>query len=181
MKKIRFNRKRVMYYMIKLAKQSGTPECIAKGVMLGLLIGFMIPFGLQIIIVLPLAFAFKANKIVSCAFTLVTNQLTIFVIYPFQCWYASYLMHWLAKDSFKQLSYNTLKTIFKKFIAAPSFSALAELGNDIMVPFLVGGALLGIVSAVIGYFAALSVVRGIRERRERKIMARRASGQTTVV
>lgn len=179
MKKINFNRKRVMYYMIKLAKQSGTPECIAKGVMLGLLIGFMIPFGLQIIIVLPLAFVFKANKIVSCAFTLVTNHITIFFIYPFQCWYASYLMNWLAGNSFKQLSYQTLKEIFKKFIAAPSMKALAELGNDVMVPFLVGGALLGIVSAAIGYFAALFVVRRLRERRERRIMARRASGQNS--
>ena len=45
---------------------------------------------------------------------------------------------------------------------------------EIVVPFFVGGALLGIIAALIGYFSSLALVKRIRDRKEKRKSERRA-------
>jgi len=160
MKKFNLSRRKSLYYMAKLAKQSGTPECIARGVFWGVLVGWVIPFGLQLVIVIPLAFIFKANKLVACASTLVSNHFTIFIMYPFQCWAGSYMLG-------NPLEYAQLKQTFLKLLEDPSWNALLALGVDICVPFFVGGFVFGLCNAVGGYFLALYLVRRFRARKNK--------------
>lgn len=170
------NRKKFLYYMVKLARQSGSPEVVARGVFIGLFIGLLIPFGMQIMIALPLAFAFRANKVTAVAFTLITNPWSIVFIYPFQCYIGSHIIA-------NPLSYQRLKDIFGSFIKkisgsemsmTDSYSELISLGMEIVVPFFVGGFILGITAALIGYFSSLSLVKRIRDRKEKRKSERRA-------
>jgi len=162
--KFRFNRKRLMVYVLKLAKLSGTPECIAKGVGMGLFIGLFIPMGAQLLIVFPLAIWFKANKIAACSFTMITNHFTILFIYPFQCVLGSYIIA-------DPLTYERAKQPFMAFFHSPSLRELTLLGKEIVVPFFVGGAFLGAIFSVSGYFGALYLVRTIRNRKAKRKLA----------
>jgi uncharacterized protein (DUF2062 family) len=169
MKKL--NKRSLAYYYFKLVKQSGEPDYIARGVGLGLFIGLFIPFGLQIAVVLPLAVFLKAAKIPAVAFTFITNQITIFVIYPVQCVVGSYLVgHPMHYSHFK----NMLKGVFKADTIMEKFNALFEMGKEVVIAFFAGGALFGIVIGVAGYFLALWLVK--RHRRKKLLKKQKAYG-----
>lgn len=161
MKKFKFSRRKVLYHTVKLAKQSGTPECIARGVFWGVLVGWVIPFGFQLVVVIPLAIIFKANKLVACAATFVNNHLTVFVMSPFQCWAGSYMIG-------HPLHYGRVRDIFMELLKNPSFGALFNLGTEIFVPFFVGGTVFGVLTGVTGYFLSLYLVRHLRGRKDRR-------------
>ncbi len=160
-----------------------SPESLARGVALGLFIGLLIPMGLQIAIVLPLALAFKAAKVPAIAFTFVTNHVTVFFIYPIQCWIGSYLM-------LSPLRYAELAAQLRGLIAADSFSGMMKeigtLGMQIAVSFFLGGLLFGIIAGVIGYiFTKRAAVRfrarlEERRRRRRRRAAERSAGPETL-
>lgn len=167
---MKLNRKKILYYVVKLAKQSGTPEFVARGVFIGLFIGLVVPFGLQILVALPLAFVFKANKITAVGFTFITNQASIFFIYPFQCFVGSYVIA-------HPISYAHLSARLKSFLhflvsskasIRKSYEELMLLGQEIVIPFFVGGVVLGILVGILGYFASLYLVRQVRGRKERR-------------
>jgi len=169
MKKFRFNRRRRLYYLAKLGKQSGSPEYIARGVFWGFLIGWAIPFGLQLAVVIPLAFLFHANKVVAGAATFINNHLTVFLMYPFQCWAGSYLIG-------RPLHYQQTKDIFTRLLQDPSWKALLDLGTAIFIPFFVGGIVLGIITGVIGYWGVRALLRNLRTRKNARVA--RPAGMT---
>lgn len=158
MDKIRDKRNWLLKIYITIIRQKGTPEYTARGVFLGLFIGLFIPFLFQIVTVLPLAFIFRANKIMAVAFTFVTNHVTIFFIYPVQCYIGSYLVG-------RPLSYEKVKAFFMEFFSKDiSYSALFKGGLDITMSFFAGGLLFAILASVPGYYISLHLVRRHRER-----------------
>jgi uncharacterized protein (DUF2062 family) len=160
MKKLNKNSLRYLYF--KLVKQQGPPDSIARGVAIGFFVGFLIPIGGQMALALALAYLFQAKKIPAMACTWVTNYLTVPFIYPIQCYVGSVLMG-------NKLTFEHIQNIFNKFFKDPSLSGLFNLGIDIFVPFLVGGALFGIVSAFFGYFAAYGMIVRYRQRSDRRL------------
>ena len=68
----------------KMVRDPLPPEDIAAGWTLGVFIGCAIPFGLQLIISIPLAMMMRVSKIGATLGTFVTNPVTIFFIYPAQ-------------------------------------------------------------------------------------------------
>ena len=85
-------RRLVRYYYNKAVREKGSPEYIARGWGIGMFIGFAVPFGLQLLVSIPLSFLLKGSKLGATVGTLATNHFTIFIIYPFQCWLGSYLI-----------------------------------------------------------------------------------------
>ena len=70
----------------KMVKDPLPPESVAAGWALGVFIGFAIPFGLQLIVSVPLALMMRVSKIGATVGTFVTNPATIFFVYPAQTW-----------------------------------------------------------------------------------------------
>ena len=60
------------------------PERVAAGWALGMFIGCTIPFGLQLVVSVPLSVLLRVSKIGATVGTLVTNPLSIVVLYPAQ-------------------------------------------------------------------------------------------------
>ena len=153
---------------LKLMRTQASPASLARGVALGLFIGFFIPMGLQILVVLPLAFLLKAAKIPAVAFTFVTNHVTVFFIYPVQCWVGSYLM-------FNPISLQSLKAQLDGLIHAPdmqtAMAEVARMGLQLGGAFFLGGALFGVIAGVIGYICTYQAAVRFRA----KLAARRAS------
>lgn len=160
MKKLNKNSLRYLYF--KLVKQQGPPDSIARGVAIGLFVGFLVPIGIQMALALALAYIFQAKKIPAMACTWVTNYLTVPFLYPVQCYVGSVLLG-------SKISFSYIESIFKDFFKDPSASGLLNLGVGILVPFLVGGALFGVVSAFFGYFAAYGMITQYRQRSDKRL------------
>ena len=60
------------------------PEDIAAGWALGMFIGCSVPFGMQLVISIPLAMMMRVSKVGATLGTFITNPVTIFFIYPAQ-------------------------------------------------------------------------------------------------
>lgn len=84
-------RKCFSLYM-KIVREKASPEYIARGWAIGWFFGCLIPFGFQLICSIPAAFILKGSKIGATLGTLLTNQVTIFFIYPVQCYVGSRIM-----------------------------------------------------------------------------------------
>lgn len=143
-------------------KQEGTPDYSARGVAIGLFIGFFMPMGGQLITAIPLAYFLRGNKMLAAVFTFVSNPYTITFIYPFQCWLGSVIIG-------APIEYAAIMASFHKvFTSASTATILAlgkELGQELILPFFLAGLILGAISAAIGYAITLWLIT--RHRRKR--------------
>lgn len=69
-----------------MAREKMPPARIAAGWAIGMAVGCAVPFGLQLVVSVPLAVATRTSKIGAVAATFITNPVTIFFIYPAQTW-----------------------------------------------------------------------------------------------
>ena len=163
-------------YHRKVLRQAGDPGYIARGVALGLIIGWVIPMGFQIILVLPLAFLLKAAKVPAIIFTFVSNHFTVIFLYPLQCWLGSLVLR-------NGLTFGKLTRMTRDVVAAlenatmrEAWREFSELGWRVISAFFVGGLLLGVPSALIGYYVTLQLVRRYRSFREARRIRKAGSG-----
>ncbi|MGN0848609.1 MAG: DUF2062 domain-containing protein [Victivallaceae bacterium] len=156
---------------------SGTPDSLARGVALGLFVGFFIIFGLQLVVVVPLAWICRANRIAAVTFTFVTNHVTVFFIYPLQCLAGGYIMG----DNY---SMQALQAKMSGLIHNFTWDNFAGLGGELAVAFMLGGLVFGLVAAIAGYPVALFAAKKIQEkakiRRERRIAKRNQQKRGTL-
>jgi len=137
---------------------------IAAGWALGMFGGCFIPFGMQLIVTVPLSVLWRVSKIGATVGTLITNPVTIFFIYPAQCWVGSRLIG-------SPLSWAYLRgEVYEKLAHASVFSAegwriIADLGGRVLGGFFAGGLLLALVMTPITYFFVLRIVTTFRNLR----------------
>ncbi|OGV52911.1 MAG: hypothetical protein A2X49_09945 [Lentisphaerae bacterium GWF2_52_8] len=165
------------YFYSKLVRHHGSPDYLARGLAAGVFIGLLIPMGFQLLIAIPMAFLVRGSKILAGLGTMITNPWSVTFIYPFQCWIGSILMG-------NPLVFRELNSDFKDLIKAPSWAALFDLGDDILIPFFVGGALLAVIFAVLSYFMVYGMVIRYRARKEQRLhkkLAAAASRTASVV
>ena len=139
----------------KIVKERKSAEFIARGWSLGVFVGSVIPFGIQIYVALPLSFLLKGSKIGALTGTLISNPLTILFLYPAQCWAGSRL---LGKD----ISWETISEAMKGVLTHQDWSSLSQLSGHLVTSFFAGGLLLSAVSTPLTYFFVLHLVRNYR-------------------
>jgi len=140
------------------------PERVAAGWALGMFVGCFIPFGLQLIVSVPLAFRWRVSKIGATIGTLVTNPVTIFFIYPVQCWVGSRIIG--APLSWEHLTndvYPVLKTA--SFFSAKGLEAIASLGWSVLGGFFAGGLLLALILTPPTYLIVYRLITRYRQLR----------------
>ena len=115
------------------------PEDVAAGWALGMFVGCAIPFGLQLVVSVPLALMMRVSKVGATAGTLITNPVTIFFTYPAQTW----LVNRLLFDG--SLSFDRLVEV------EWTWEAVRKLGAEAMASFFLGGFFLAIVLTPITY------------------------------
>ena len=140
----------------KIARDPLPPEDIAAGWALGMFIGCAIPFGMQLVISIPLAMMMRVSKLGATLGTFITNPVSIFFIYPAQTFLVNRL---LFKGS---LTYAKLAE------TEWSWMAVRRLGAEVMASFFLGGFLFAIVLTPITYFVVKRFVVRTRARRERR-------------
>ena len=154
-------RRLLLYYYHKAVREKGTPEYIARGWGIGMFIGFAVPFGLQLMISIPLSFLLKGSKLGAMLGTLATNHFTIFVIYPFQCWLGSYLIG-------SPLSFEEICSKLEQVLEKQDYGTLFSLGKTLILAFFAGGFLLAAVSTPICYYLVKYLVIEYRRNKEKR-------------
>ena len=85
------------------------PGRVAAGWALGMFVGCTVPFGMQLVISVPLAVLLRISKIGASVGTLITNPVSIFFIYPAQTYAVNKLLFGVS------LSYSKLSSAFAVF------------------------------------------------------------------
>ena len=140
----------------KMMREPLPPESIAAGWALGMFIGCSVPFGLQLVISIPLAMMMRVSKVGATLGTFITNPVTIFFIYPAQTFVVNKLLFG------GSLTYSKLAE------TEWTWAAVRKLGAEAMASFFLGGILLAIVLTPITYFVVRRLVVVHRMRKERE-------------
>jgi uncharacterized protein (DUF2062 family) len=122
------------------------PEKVAAGWALGMFVGCSIPFGMQLVISVPLAAMMRVSKIGASVGTLITNPVTIFFIYPAQTYAVNHLLFG-----------GSLK--FSRLMEVEwTWEAVKSLGAEAMASFFLGGMFLAAILTPITYFCVKKFV-----------------------
>jgi uncharacterized protein len=152
-------------YYYKLIRADGSPHAIALGVALGLFLGTAIPLG-QAVLAILFAIIFRANKVVAFAVTWVSNPYTTPFMYLGFCYLGSRILG--TPLSYKEIEYR-IKDIFTSF----SFEKCWDTGFYILLSYIVGGAIIGGIAAIAGYFISKKLVIKYKKLRKTRMLKRR--------
>ena len=135
----------------KMVRDPLPPESVAAGWALGVFVGFAIPFGLQLIVSVPLALMMRVSKVGATVATFVTNPATIFFIYPAQTWVVYNLL-------FGNREMGELPTEWSR-------ETVMSLSGPVIISFFLGGLALALVFSPITYHVVKRIVVGHRRRK----------------
>ena len=138
----------------QMVKDPLPPEDVAAGWALGMFIGCAIPFGLQLLVSIPLAIMMRVSKVGATVGTLITNPFTIFFIYPAQTWVMYNIL-------FGHREMGELPTEWTR-------QSVMALSGPVIISFFLGGIALALVLSPITYFVVKRIVIRHRARVARK-------------
>ena len=132
---------------VRFLKIRGTPREIAFGLAVGLFVSMSPTMGFQMAIAVPIAAMFKWNKLASAMAVWVTNPVTAPFIYSFTYFIGAKLTGMSLGLKAAGEAHNTTMLIF------------AEKAPEIFKAMTLGGVVLGLPLAVIGYYCAFFAVQ----------------------
>ena len=121
-----------------ICRSTRNPESVARGLGLGLFIGFLPAIGFQLIVAFLMAGLLNANRIVTMLATLVTNPFTAIPVSAFSVW----LGEWVLPGNI------LTSTVDGSFQVSEILDSPGRLG----VSYLVGCIILSSVAGIVGYF-----------------------------
>lgn len=138
-----------------------SPERVALGWAIGMFYGCVVPFGFQLILSVPTAVFLRASKVGATVGTLITNPVTIFFIYPAQCYAANRLIG-------GNFSYDAVSKAMDRVISAGDYQTLFSLGGELVLSFFIGGFLFAAFWVPVTYFTVKRIIVNNRSKKERK-------------
>ena len=138
----------------KIVRDPLPPEDIAGGWALGMFIGCSVPFGLQLIVSVPLALMMRVSKVGATLGTFVTNPATIFFLYPAQTWVVYNLL-------FGSREMGELPTEWTR-------ESVMKLSGPVLISFFLGGLALAMLLSPLTYHVVKRIVIKYRSRKRGK-------------
>lgn len=124
-----------------------SPSNIALSFAIGILIGLIIPIGLQTIAVLLLSLFLRINIIIAVVCTLISNPLTIIPIY-------------LSALKIGELAtpYSLPWNKIEMFLKDPTFEMMVSLGGNGVILILVGSVIQGLIASALSYVFVYQII-----------------------
>lgn len=120
-----------------MCRSSKNPESFARGVGLGLFIGFLPAIGFQVILAFLTAGFFNANRLVTMLGTLVTNPFTALPVSAFSIWLGDWV---LPGTSLSEISLKSL-----------DWSQILNSSGQLGLSYIVGCLILSLTASSLGY------------------------------
>lgn len=136
------------YWYLKLIRQEGTPEAIARGWACGVFAGCFPLFGLQTLLGILLATIFQGNKITGAAGTWISNPFTFVPIFYFNFRVGEILLQQQSEFSVAQLE---------------SWGDMGAAGTKFVFILLSGCTFVGLTFGAIAYFFSFNLTKRWRE------------------
>ena len=157
-----------------------SPRSIAFSTALGVFIAFLPIYGLQMLVSLAVATLFRVNRLAAMAMAWISNPFTIPPILWMQYQVGYFTMNGtFIKDPETQAKFEALGETVKEFewshpidSLGSVFGGLWSLGEEILVPTLIGTVVAGAVFALLSYPVAYWLVWHYRELRRRRGLSR---------
>lgn len=125
-----------------------SPRRVAASFAIGVFLGMSPLLGLHTILGIAAAYAFRLNKFVTLVGVFITNPWTIVPIYTFATWFGAKLLG--VKQLIPDIDWSHL-----------DYTKLIVEMEHLLWPFVVGTTLVGLLSAIAGYFIIYhAVVKG---------------------
>ena len=132
--------------IIRLARIKSHSDAVARGLALGVFIGFTPTFGIQILLAIALAYLLRQNKLATFVGIFVTNPLTAPIIYGLEYEIGRILLG--------------MPAVYSR--AAFELSLNWHMGAQVFKPLVLGCLVLGIPAAIIAYALGLRFVPALR-------------------
>jgi uncharacterized protein (DUF2062 family) len=127
-----------------------SPKKIAISFAVGVFIGMSPILGLHTVLGITAAWIFRLNKFVTISGVYITNPWTIVPIYTFATWFGAKLLG--VKKIIPAIDWNNI-----------SFNYLLNETSHLLLPFVFGTTLLGLLSAIAGYIIIYQAVMRSRQ------------------
>jgi uncharacterized protein (DUF2062 family) len=127
-----------------------SPKKIAISFAVGVFIGMSPILGLHTVLGIAAAWIFRLNKFVTISGVYITNPWTIVPIYTFATWFGAKLLG--VKKIIPAIDWNNI-----------SFNYLLNETSHLLLPFVFGTTLLGLLSAIAGYIIIYQAVMRSRQ------------------
>jgi len=128
----------------------------ARAVALGFFVGFAFPMGTHLTSLVVLRSLLRFNYLLAAGVTMVCNPLDIIPLY-----YGYYVLGSLVLGKATTLDITAVEglmnPVMNKTYFWEAFTAFTQLGREFLVRWLVGGTIVGVVSAVPGYWITLKI------------------------
>lgn len=173
------------YVKHRVRRLPDPPHRIARGIFAGILVTFTPLFGFHFVAAAALALLMRGNLVASVLATFVGNPITFVPIAAISLRTGYFL---LGKDDGNQKVMESLGRAFARawndlkenviaiFTGADQhWERLSVFFDDVFLPYLVGGILPGLISAVIGYYVSLPFIQAYQNRRKGLIRAKWAA------
>lgn len=154
------------YFIDPLVSSGNPPWLDARGIAVGLAVGFGVPVGVQMVLLGLLRLCFRFNTVVAFAFTWVNNPLTLIPMY-----YGYYYVGSLILGRPVALTGETFGQLMTPVVHAgnfwESFQGFARLGWDIVERWAVTAVSLAAITGVLGYVVGYHIQKTNCVRRAR--------------
>ncbi len=139
---------REKFRQILVIKES--PRLLALSFATGIFIGMSPLLGIHTLLGLAVAWKFRLNKLVTLLGVYITNPWTIIPIYSFGTWVGAKLL-------------GIHKVLPEVDWSSVTFLDIMEKCRRLVLPFIVGNTVMGLVAAFIGYWVIYTAVKRTRE------------------
>jgi len=150
----------------RLLQLDDTPESIAMGTAVGMFVAWTPTVGIQIVMVLILALAIPMNRIAALIMIYISNPLTMVPMYYLEYVVGLTLLgrDGMSYDEFLELCNVTIELARQESYWSATLTFFRELGYPILTALIVGGTVIGALTAVPTYPLTLNWIRKYRER-----------------
>lgn len=156
------------YFVEPFVSSKSPPWFDARGVALGLFIGFGIPLGAQMVCLGLLRLVMRFNIVIAFAFTWVNNPLSLLPMY-----YGYYVLGSLLLGKPAVMSAADFRELMEPILHAQYFwnsvHGFVVLGGDLLVRWSLAAVSIAIPTAIIGYLVSYRVQRARWIRRAEKL------------
>lgn len=169
------------YVKHRVRRLPDPPHRIARGVFAGVLTSFTPLFGFHFVTAALISKAIQGNIIASIMATFFGNPIS----FPFIAASSLKLGHWVLGTTFDENSKHYLMSSFggawsdlKHNFAAMFTDATANWGrlnifyDEVFLPYLVGGLILGPIAGIICYYLSVPVIAAYKNRRKGRLKAK---------